>query len=112
MGVDVALIRVEQQGSSPRRRCASQVDVVVDLHDRFARVCESSSLPMLSRVEPYGTLILTSSEMDQFIAEVEFEVEFSRVEDPVVKELLKAVFRLARECHEREAMQLRLRAVS
>jgi hypothetical protein len=50
--------------------------------------------------------------MDQFIAEVEFEVEFSRVEDPVVKELLKAVFRLARECHEREAMQLRLRAVS
>lgn len=106
MGVDVALMRVEQQGSSPRRRRASQVDIVLDLHDKFAHLCESSALPMLSRVDPYGTLILSSSEMDQFITEI--EVEFLRVEDPAVKEFLERVLRLARECQEQEAMQLRL----
>ncbi|MFF3518735.1 hypothetical protein [Streptomyces sp. NPDC002573] len=106
MGVDVALVRVEQRGSSPRRRRASQVDAVLDLHDKFARLCESSVLPMLSRVDPYGTLILSSNEMDQFISEI--EMEFPKVEDPAVKEFLKSALRLARECQEEEAMQLRL----
>jgi len=106
VGVDVALLRVEQRGSSPRRRRASQVDVVLDLHDKFARLCESSALPMLSRVDSYGTLILSSSEMDQFIAEI--EIEFLQMEDPAVKEFLKSVLRLARECQEEEEMQLRL----
>ncbi len=63
-------------------------------------------LPMLSRVDPYGTLILSSSEMDQFISEI--EVEFLRVDDPSVREFLKSVLRLARECREKEEMRLRL----
>lgn len=61
---------------------------------------------MLSRVDPYGTLILSSSEMDQFISEI--EVEFLRVEDPAVKEFLTSALRLARECREEKEMQLRL----
>jgi len=61
---------------------------------------------MLSRVDSYGTLILSSSEMDQFIAEI--EIEFLQMEDPAVKEFLKSVLRLARECQEEEEMQLRL----
>lgn len=61
---------------------------------------------MLSRVDPYGTLILSSSEMGQFISEI--EVECLRVEDPAVKEFLKDALRLARECQEQGAMQLRL----
>ncbi|WP_329328775.1 hypothetical protein [Streptomyces luteogriseus] len=104
--MDVTLVHVEQQGSSPRRRRTSQVDSVLDLHDKFARLCGSSMLPMLSRVDPYGTLILSSSEMDQFISEI--EVEFLRVEDPVMKDFLKSALRLARECREEEEMKLRL----
>ncbi len=61
---------------------------------------------MLSRVDPYGTLILSSSEMDQFISEI--EAEFLRVEDPVVKEFLESALRLAGECREKREMQLRL----
>ncbi|MGA5564860.1 hypothetical protein ACPCUV_27360 [Streptomyces platensis] len=106
MGVDVTLVRVEQRGSGPRRRRASQVDTILDLHDKFARLCESSTLPTLSRVDPYGTLILTSSEMDQFISEI--EVECMRIEDPAVQNFLKNTLRLARECQKEEAMQLRL----
>lgn len=106
MGVDVALVRVEKRGGSPRRRRTSQVGAVLDLHDKFACLCGSSVLPMLSRVDPYGTLILSSSEMDQFISEI--EVEFLRVEDPAVKEFLESALRLARECREKGEMQLRL----
>jgi hypothetical protein len=106
VGVDVTLVRVEQRGSSSRRRRMSQVDAVLDLHDKFARLCGSSVLPMLSRVDPYGTLILTSGEMDQFISEV--EVEFLRVQDPAVKEFLEGALRLAHECREKGEMQLRL----
>ncbi|WP_405684818.1 hypothetical protein OG204_09830 [Streptomyces sp. NBC_01387] len=83
-----------------------QVDAILDLHDKFARLCESSVLPMLSRVDPCGTLVLTSSEMDQFIAEV--EVEFLQGKDPAMKEFLKGLLGLARECQEKEEMQLRL----
>jgi hypothetical protein len=61
---------------------------------------------MLSRVNPYGTLVLSSSEMDQFISEI--EIEFSRVADLEVKELLKSALRLARECQVDGEMQLRL----
>ncbi|MCL7377078.1 hypothetical protein [Streptomyces sp. 35G-GA-8] len=44
--------------------------------------------------------------MDQFIAEI--EVELLRAEDPAVMEFLKGALRLARECQEKEEMQLRL----
>jgi len=61
---------------------------------------------MLSRVNPYGTLILTRSEMAQFISEV--EVEFVKVGDEEVRNLLNRVLGLARECENNEANELRL----
>lgn len=70
MGVDIALFRVEQQGSSPRRRRFVRVDAYLDEGDQFVRACAEPSLPMLSRVDPYGSLILTSEEMGQFVDEV------------------------------------------
>ncbi|MGV9386489.1 hypothetical protein ACWDRB_62560 [Nonomuraea sp. NPDC003707] len=106
MGVDVVLVSVEQKGTSSKRRRVHQVDVVLDTQDMFARLCISSGLPMLSRVDPYGTLILTPREMGQFISEV--EVEFVKNDNPEVAGLLGEVLRLARECETQEATELRL----
>ena len=74
MGVDVVLKQVSQPGTSPKRRRLTQVDVVPDGDDVFARICARSKLPMLSRVDPYGDVILTAAEMPQFIAEVNEEL--------------------------------------
>jgi hypothetical protein len=48
MGVDVVLKQVSQPGTSPKRRRLTQVDVVLDGSDLFARICESSDLPLLN----------------------------------------------------------------
>lgn len=61
---------------------------------------------MLNRVDPYGTLVLSSNEMNQFISEI--EAELLRVEDPELKEFLQGVLRLARDCHADKETQLRL----
>ncbi|EHR61984.1 hypothetical protein SaccyDRAFT_3147 [Saccharomonospora cyanea NA-134] len=106
MGVDVVLVRVERKGTSPKRRHARQVAVVLDTQDRFARLCVSSSLPMLSRADPYGTLVLTRQETNQFVSEV--EAESVRSEDPELKDLLGEVLGLARCCEAQEGSELRL----
>ncbi|RNL84834.1 hypothetical protein [Halostreptopolyspora alba] len=77
MGVDVVLAVVEQRGTSPKRRRVRPVDTVVDTTDGFARLCASSHLPTLRRVDPYGTLVLTPPEMGQLIS----EIELARVKD-------------------------------
>ncbi|MEV0618164.1 hypothetical protein AB0I81_32900 [Nonomuraea sp. NPDC050404] len=82
------------------------MDVVPDRGDRFARLCSSSTLPMLSRVDPYGTLILTSQEMEQFISEL--EEGFGSSHDSDVKYLLQEILRLARECESQSATELHL----
>jgi hypothetical protein len=64
MGVDVLLMRVDNPGTSPRRRRLTRADAFLDTADGFARLCAGTGLPMLSRVDPYGSLILTSVEMD------------------------------------------------
>jgi hypothetical protein len=74
MGVDVLLKQVSQTGTSSKRRRLTQLDVVPDGDDVFARVCAHSKLPLLSRVDPYGDLLLTVLEMPQFIAEVNEEL--------------------------------------
>lgn len=106
MGVDVVLVRVEQRGTGPKRRRVSHVDVVHDPQGTFSDLCEASALPMLSRVKPWGTLVLSSNEMDQFISEV--ETELAQLSDPGAGELLAGVLRLARECREQRMMQLHL----
>ncbi|MER7470796.1 hypothetical protein [Micromonospora sp. NPDC000018] len=79
MGVDVELIRVEQQGTSPRRRRESRVAVIGDVHFHLASVLERvqhrGRTPMLDRIDPYGLLELTSVEMPQFLSELDVLVE-------------------------------------
>lgn len=70
MGVDIALFRIDQKGTSSRHRKYERIGVYYDRGDRFARACEATSLPMLSRVDPVGSLVLTPAEMDQLVAEL------------------------------------------
>ncbi|MPY62783.1 hypothetical protein [Streptomyces spongiae] len=106
MGVDAALMRVAQQGTSPKRRRAGLIDVVVDDADRLARLCSDSGLPMLNRVAPYRSLILSSAEMEQFIPEI--EVVRRRVDDPFDRALLEGVLRLAWVCSADPSTELHL----
>jgi hypothetical protein len=96
MGVDVVLKQVSQPGTSSRRRWLTQVDVVPDRDDVFGRICARSKLPMLRRVDPYGDLILTAVEMQQFIAEVNEELGIAST-DPE-REVLAGVRCLAERC--------------
>ncbi|MCP9205962.1 hypothetical protein [Streptomyces cucumeris] len=70
MGVDVILVQVRQKGSSPKGRQLSILGVVSDNSDSFAKMCDSSGMPTLQRVDPYGSLILTAQQMDQFLTDV------------------------------------------
>ncbi|MFC0437353.1 hypothetical protein [Kutzneria buriramensis] len=106
MGVDVVLMSVHQRGTSPKGRRLLPVDVVGDPVERFARLCTSSRRPMLSRVDPYKSLILTRADMPQFISEL--EAEFAASDDRELRELLGRVLGLARECEARDARELHL----
>ncbi|WP_225811037.1 hypothetical protein [Streptomyces spinosus] len=106
MGVDVVLKQVEGRGSSPKRRRLAQVDAVLDGSDLFAHICESSNLPMLNRVDPYGTLILTPQDMPQFISEV--DAERSSAEGDAERDILTAVRGLAERCADEVSMELHL----
>jgi hypothetical protein len=106
MGVDVVLKQVSQPGTSPKRRRLTQVDVVLDGSDLFARICESSDLPLLNRVDPYGTLILTGAEMPQFIAEV--DTVRGLVDGESEREILTDIRRLAERRASEASMELHL----
>lgn len=71
MGVDVTLMQVTQRGTSPKGRRLSPLAAVVDRDDVIVWAFRDSGRPMLARVDPYGDLILSRAEMDQFIAEAE-----------------------------------------
>ena len=96
MGVDVVLNAVDQPGTSSRRRRLTQLDVVPDTRDLFARICGRSKLPMLRRVDPYGDLILSSSEVPQFLEELKAELELTTGDEE--RSLLTAVSKLAERC--------------
>lgn len=106
MGVDVLLMTALQRGTSPKRRQVRPVEILLDPADRFARLCTSSRQPMLSRVDPGKTLVLTRADMPQFISEVETELAASG--DREVTDLLQRVLGLARECAARESHELHL----
>ncbi|MEG8281213.1 MULTISPECIES: hypothetical protein [unclassified Streptomyces] len=82
------------------------MDAVLDGSDLFARICESSNLPMLNRVDPYGTLILTSQDMPQFLSEV--DVERSSVDGDSERNILTAIRGLAERCADEVSMELHL----
>ncbi len=96
MGVDVVLKRVDQPGTSPRRRRLVELDAVVDADEVFAGICTRSGLPMLSRVDPYGDLVLTAAEIPQLVEEL--DTEAGRAGEDAEREVLAAVRRLAERC--------------
>ncbi|MEU0533239.1 hypothetical protein [Amycolatopsis tolypomycina] len=106
MGVDVLLMTVRQRGTSPKGRQVSPVEFLLDPAGRFARLCASSRQPMLSRVDPVKTLVLTRADMPQFISEVETELAASG--DREVTDLLERVLGLARQCAAQESHELHL----
>jgi hypothetical protein len=104
MGVDVILNRVEHYGQSTKKRCHHRIEVLLDDADVFANSCTVSGLPMLSRVDPFKSLILTSAEMEQFLAEVETLQERGSPGGTV----LAQVAHLGRLCLENPDMELHL----
>ncbi|MFF2266657.1 hypothetical protein ACFVTZ_00165 [Cellulosimicrobium cellulans] len=70
MGVDVTLARIVQEGTSPRRRSTTSIAVLLDDGGVLARLLPASELPMLARVDPYGDFILSGSEMEQLLDEL------------------------------------------
>ncbi|SES16501.1 hypothetical protein SAMN05216188_12429 [Lentzea xinjiangensis] len=106
MGVDVLLMSVEQKGTSPKRRQVRPVEMVLDPLDRFSRLCATSRRPMLGRVDPCRTLVLTRADMPQFISEL--EAELTEHDDRETRDLLDQVLGLARRCQARDAHELHL----
>jgi hypothetical protein len=106
MGVDVLLMRVHKAGSGPKRHLRTVIDSVGDSKDIFAQFCEASRKPMLQRVKPNGSLVLTTLDMPQFIAEIE------SLRKPAVsaaqKALLDDIERLARTCGDDRTLELHL----
>jgi hypothetical protein len=106
MGVDVLLMQVRREGTSPKRHRRSVLDSVPDYSDIFAELCENSGKPMLSRVDRYGSLLLTSLDMPQFIAEI--DALRSGAETAEQTAILGEIGRLARRCGEDENLELHL----
>lgn len=104
MGVDVTFVRVVQQGTSPRRRSTTSVDVVPDDGEVLARLLPTSGLPMLARVDPYGDVVLSGSEMEQLLDELHILMDRSSPPDVVV---LGAVVALAERCRRELGSELR-----
>ncbi|MHA5052719.1 hypothetical protein [Streptomyces sp. SD15] len=71
MGVDVVLVQINQKGTSPKGRRMEVLEIVPDGSDSFARMCEGSGTPMLQRVDPYRSLVLTAQQMEQFMQEIQ-----------------------------------------
>ena len=97
---------VDQPGTSSRRRRLTQLDVVPDTRDVFARICGRSKLPMLRRVDPYGDLILTPSDAPQLLEELKAELALTT--DDEERSLLTAVSKLAERCLTDPSTELQL----
>ncbi|MGW5733420.1 MULTISPECIES: hypothetical protein [Streptomyces] len=106
MGVDVKLMRVTRRGTSPKNRRLTQVDSVQDWADLFSGLCVASALPMLNRVDPYRSQILTSAEMPQFISEVDATRDL--VQNQQVRDILQRIRQLAERCAESSDLELHL----
>ncbi|MFF1817269.1 hypothetical protein ACFVWG_08225 [Kribbella sp. NPDC058245] len=100
------LKRVDQPGTSPKRRRLVELGAVVDADDVFAGICAHSGLPMLGRVDPYGDLVLTAAEMPQLLGEL--ETELGRAAGATERALLTEVRRLAEQCAAEAGTELHL----
>lgn len=106
MGVDVVLMQVAQRGTSPKKRRLSAVEVVQDGADLFSGLCVNSSLPILNRVDPYRTLVLTSVDMPQFISELAATCDL--VTGQRERDILEKICVLAKRCAEAASLELHL----
>lgn len=77
-----------------------------DQRDRFAELCNGCGLPMLERVDPYGLLMLSSSEMDQFTTELATLRQREKARPHSA--LLDRIDQLARRCLADPDLQLRI----
>lgn len=69
-GLDILLVAVSQRGTSSRHRTRTTLAAACDDGGELVRRCAASGRPMLAKVDPYGDLVLTSSEMEQLIDEL------------------------------------------
>ncbi|MCX5317459.1 hypothetical protein [Streptomyces sp. NBC_00154] len=106
MGVDVVLMQVTHRGTSPKKRRLTTVEFVQDGADLFSGLCVNSSLPMLNRVDPYRTQILTSVDMPQFISEVDATCDL--VKRQRERDILQKIRELAERCAEAASLELHL----
>ncbi|MFE6235641.1 hypothetical protein [Cellulosimicrobium sp. NPDC057862] len=104
MGVDVTLARIVQEGTSPRRRSTTSIAVVLDDGDVLARLLPASGLPMLARVDPYGDVVLSGSEMEQLLDELHVLRSRSDRSEAVV---IDKVVVLAERCRGEPGCELR-----
>ncbi|TKK85783.1 hypothetical protein FDA94_24425 [Herbidospora galbida] len=106
MGVDVIVMRVTQTGTSPKGRRFEVAESFPDVRDVFATLCGQSRLPMLRRVDPYGSLVLTPEEMPQLIAELTETLALAG-DDPA-RRAVEEVRRLAERCATEPGLELHL----
>ncbi|HLU74571.1 MAG TPA: hypothetical protein VKZ82_20495 [Nonomuraea sp.] len=110
MGVDATLMRVEQRGTSPKRERLTPMATAPDRHDAFVRLVDQirgrSTSPMLERVDPYRSLILTSLDMPQFLHELAELRPLARTAEDL--RVLQEFEDLARECAADPTLQLHL----
>lgn len=106
MGVHVSLVHVTQVGTSSKGRSLRRMATVGRSGETFAGLCARSGLPMLSRVDPYRTRILTVRDMPQFISEL--EATRAQGEDPGAVGLLNDLIALARRCASEPDLEIHL----
>jgi hypothetical protein len=108
MGVEVVPHRVARRGTSPKRRRLSPLASVGDEDGVIARTFSGSGKPMLSRVDPYGDLVLSPAEMGQFIAEAE---SLAAGAGATGAGLIRRVLELARRCRDMPGTELTCREI-
>ncbi|MEV6881343.1 hypothetical protein [Streptomyces sp. NPDC051135] len=106
VGVDVMLMQVAQGGSSPKSRRLTTVDFAQDGADLFSDLCVNSRLPMLNRVDPYRTRILTSADMPQFISEIDATCDLTA--EKAERDILQKIRGLAERCAAAACFELHL----
>jgi len=106
VGADVILVRLHRSGSNPSRWRQEHLEAVLDTRHLFAELWSGCGLPMLERIDPYGSLVLSSTEMDQFM--VELSALRQREEARTSGELLDRIEQLALRCSDDSDLQLRI----
>ena len=70
MPLDILLVAVSQRGTSSRRRTLRTLAGTCDTEGELVRLAATSGRPLLAKIDPYGGLVLTPSEVDQLVAEL------------------------------------------